>query len=87
MKMKRLPATPAMESFRLDLMALLERHAGALPAEQVLALAAQVVGQLIVYQDARRFTQAEIETLVSTNIVVGNRDALEAVIQANGGRQ
>lgn len=68
--------TPAMVAFRDDLLALLNKHAGALDAPEMMALAAYTTGQIMAMQDARRWTPALVMEVVAKNIEAGNAQAI-----------
>lgn len=72
--------------FRAELVALLGRHAGHLSPQELLAVAAQVVGQIIACMDQRSLSAEEALEIVHANIVQGNRGALDALIGEPKGR-
>jgi len=74
--MKAKSPTPAMEAFRSDLLALMNKHAGALDASDMLALAAYTTGQIIAMQDSRKWTPEMALEVVSRNIEAGNAQAI-----------
>lgn len=82
--MKSVPVTPDLQAFRAEVMALLERHAGALPAEHMLACAAQLVGQIAALQDQRRYTGEMAMAIISENIRVGNAAVLANIGATRG---
>ncbi len=85
--MKLFPPTEDFEGFRQDMLALLHRRLGTLPADQMLAVAAYMVGQLVAMQDQRTLTPAMAMQIVSANIEKGNRDVIVALRDAPvGGR-
>lgn len=75
-KTKSQAATPAHQRCRLALLEAIRKEAGDMPAEEVLAIVAYTVGQLIALQDQRRITPATAIQLVTENIEQGNRDAM-----------
>jgi hypothetical protein len=85
MKTKTVPASDAVKAFRTDCIAVLVKHAGALPADQMLAMAAHLVGQILAMQDQRTVTPAMGLALIGDNIETGNREALAEVSSAAGG--
>jgi hypothetical protein len=68
--------TPDHRAFRDDLLAIMNKHAGALDASDMMALAAYTVGQLMAMQDARKWTPALAMEVVSRNIEAGNAQAI-----------
>jgi hypothetical protein len=56
-----------------------------LEAEELLAITAHFLGQLIACQDQRKFTTKIIMDLVSENIEQGNREAVEKLSNEIGG--
>ena len=76
MKIKSKVPTPNMEAFRDDLIALLRKHAGALDASDMMALAAYTTGQIMAMQDARKWSAAMALDVVGKNIEAGNAQAI-----------
>lgn len=74
--MKTKQPTVRHEAFRDDLLRLMDRHAGALDASDMLALAAYTTGQIMAMQDARKWTPAMALEVVSKNIELGNAQAV-----------
>ena len=63
-------------AFRDDLLAVLNKHAGALDGSEMMALAAYTVGQIMAMQDARKWTPALAMEIVAKNIEAGNEQAI-----------
>lgn len=76
MKVKTKAPTPDMEAFRDDLIAVLRKHAGALGASDMMALAAYTTGQIMAMQDARWWTPELALEIVAKNIEAGNTQAI-----------
>lgn len=76
MKMKTKQPTPDHEAFRNDMIAVMNKHAGALDASDMLALAAYVTGQLLAMQDALKWTPDLAMEVVARNIEAGNAQAI-----------
>jgi len=55
-----------------------------LKPDELLAIAAQVVGQLIALQDQRKYSVPQVMGLVHRNIELGNKSALELVVMPGG---
>ena len=68
--------TPQMRAFRDDILAVLNKHAGALDASEMMALAAYTVGQIMAMQDAREWTPEIAMGVVAKNIELGNAQAI-----------
>lgn len=66
-----------------DLHALIAKHAE-LSAEEILAIAANMVGKLIALQDQRRLSPAAALEIVSRNIELGNQEAIAALAEIGG---
>ena len=65
-------------AFRGDLIALMNRYAGALDASDMMALAAYATGQIMAMQDARKWTPELAMDVVAKNIEAGNQQAIAA---------
>jgi hypothetical protein len=74
--MKRISPTPTHKKMRDELIAVIRKYGKDLKAEEILALAAYTVGQIIALQDQRTTTVAAAMEIISTNIEAGNQDAL-----------
>lgn len=83
--MKSYAPDAASHAFRTDLLDLLRKHSGDLPADRMLAIAAYSVGQLIALQDQRKMTPTMAMELVSENIQTGNQHALDEVTNKTAG--
>lgn len=73
--MKSKPPSKAHVEFRDDMVALMRKHQ-ALPADELLAVAAYFVGQLLALQDQRRMTPEMGLQIISSNIEAGNAQAI-----------
>ena len=67
-----------------DLMAALRKHED-LPALELLAVTANLVGKLIAMQDQRKYTMDALVAMVSRNIDQGNAEACAQVKGAAAG--
>jgi hypothetical protein len=74
--MKTIKPTVAHASFRDDLLAVLNKHAGALDASEMMALAAYTTGQIMAMQDARKWSPDLAMQLVAKNMEEGNAQAI-----------
>ncbi len=82
--MDRRVAKPEHEIAYQELCNLVNKHADKLSALELLAIAANMIGKLIALQDQRLVSPAQAMQVVSRNIEVGNRQALEQVSKSAG---
>lgn len=73
------------KNIRKDLRLVIHKHMpqGA-TAELVLAIASQIVGQLLAMHDQRKHTPAEMVQLVQANIEAGNQQFVAELMKADG---
>ena len=83
MKMKVKAPTKNHEAFRNDMVAALRKHQH-LPPDEMLAVAAYFVGQLLALQDQRKLTASMAMEIVAQNIEAGNQNAIAEVASAGG---
>lgn len=81
---KKVEPTAIHQEFRNDMIALLTKHSGALPADAMLALASHLVGQLVAMQDQRKLTPAMAMELVAANIQAGNAEVIQGLQTPQG---
>ena len=83
--MKNIKPTKMHKNIRNDLLAVVRKYMpeGATP-ELVLALASQVVGQLLAMQDQRKHTPAQMVELIQANIEAGNQQYVAQLMKADG---
>lgn len=74
--MKTKEPTVDHRAFRDDLLVVLNKHAGALDASDMMAIAAYTVGQIMAMQDARKWSPALAMEVVAKNIEAGNAQAI-----------
>jgi hypothetical protein len=84
--MKSFPPPPQAEAFRNDLLALLDRYSGNLPAQVMFALSAQVAGNIAACLDGAKWTPQQALDVLLLNFQTGNAAAVEAIIAQGGGR-
>ena len=84
MKTKLHVASPQHEVAYQDLVALVRRHAEHLSSVEMLAIAANMLGKLVAYQDQRTITPAMAMEVVAQNIEEGNRQAIAKIQQSKG---
>lgn len=49
-----------------------------MPAQEILAIASQLIGNLVALQDHRKYTAAQVMELVANNIEIGNAEVVTA---------
>ena len=59
--------------FKRDLEKLLNKHAGKLSAQELLAISAQVCGMIAAVQDKRTLTPSQAMEIIVENIKAGNQ--------------
>jgi hypothetical protein len=80
-KTKGFDATPQDDAF---LKALKEQMPPDMPAQRILAIVSQFVGQLIALQDQRKITSDMALQIVQENIEIGNQAALMTLMEPEG---
>lgn len=83
--MKNVEPTNAQKAFRHAMLDVMKAHGADLPADQLLAVAAHLVGQLVAMQDQRTMTPRMAMDVVSMNIERGNLEAIESLLTETGG--
>ena len=83
--MKTIKPQKLHKNIRKDILAIVHKHTpeGG-TAEIVLAIASQVVGQLLAMQDQRKYTVNQIAELIQTNIEAGNQQFVADLMRADG---
>lgn len=84
MKLKTSLPTADHQAMRNELIEVMRKYGGKLRSDEVLALAAYTVGQLLALQDQRTMTPAMAMELVASNIEAGNQHAIAEVKSAGG---
>jgi gamma-glutamylcysteine synthetase len=74
--LKKYAPTIVHKAFKDDLTALLNKYAGELRADEALAIASQIVGMLVAYQDKNTMTPFKAGEIIQANLEVGNRIAV-----------
>lgn len=82
--MRQVAPSERHKAFRDDAIALLRKHAEQLPAEEILALAAHLVGQTLAMQDQRTMTPERGMEIVVANIEAGNHEAIANLTATKG---
>lgn len=70
--------------FRDDLIEVLRKHGERLSAQEMLALASHLVGQLIAMQDKRAMTREMALGIVGQNIELGNQEVIHSLLNSRG---
>lgn len=68
-----------------EIVALVKKHAGHLQAQEMLAIAANMVGKIIALQDQRTMTPAMAMEIVARNIEIGNEQARAELLGKQAG--
>ena len=86
--MKTISPSIDLDKFRIDLLALMDRYAGALPSDQILAMSAIACGQILAMQDQRTMTKDMAIDIVMRNIELGNQQMVAGLMNSvSGGMQ
>lgn len=84
MKIKTAQPTAKHLAYRKALTDALEKFKDELRADEMLAVTAHLVGQIIAVQDQRAMTPSMAMQIVSQNIEAGNRSVLDG-LESQGG--
>lgn len=77
-------ATPKHEAAYADLCKLLDKHKDEVTPLELLAIASNMVGKLVALQDQKKVTPNEAMRVVSRNIEIGNRQAIDGLMKSKG---
>lgn len=77
-------AKPEHEVLYQDLAKLIGRHGDKVTAEEMLAIAANMLGKLLAFQDQRTMTRERGLEIIIQNIEVGNQQAIAEVSNSRG---
>jgi hypothetical protein len=83
MKIRTHKTTAEHEAFYQDMAAVLKKYEH-LPAEQLLAIASNMVGKLVAMQDQRKYTAAAVMEVVAQNIEAGNAQMIAELMASKG---
>lgn len=72
------------EAFRLDLLELVKKHSEELAADEILAIASFMLGQLIALQAQDAMPAARAMNIVAINLQMGNQSAMEKLHKPEG---
>ena len=76
-------AKPEHEVAYQDLIALVKKHADKMTAQELLAVAANMLGKLIAMQDQRIMTPSKAMAIVADNIKTGNLQVIDELASKN----
>lgn len=79
-------ARPEHEVAYQDLTELVRKHADKMSAQELLAIAANMLGKLVAMQDQRTMTPDKAIAIVAANIEAGNQQVLEELATKTHGR-
>jgi hypothetical protein len=79
------PPNDADKALHADIGALIKRHLTPDTPERVLAIASQVVGQVLAMQDQRTMTTDQAFQIITANIEKGNVAVVQGLLDAEGG--
>lgn len=82
--MKSVQPSEADKALHVDIAALIKRHLTPDTSERVLAIASQVVGQVLALQDQRTMTKKMAFDVILSNIELGNQSALASIHETKG---
>jgi len=83
--MKHVRASDAHVAFRKALEEAIRTQGANLDAQEILAILAHLVGQVLAVQDQRKITPGAGMEIVAWNIETGNAEAIAALIGTPGG--
>lgn len=83
--MKTVAPTDAHTAFRDDMLVIIKKHGEHLRADEILALAAHAVGQIMALQDQQTMTPRMAIDLVCSNIEKGNAEVVDGLDNSVGG--
>lgn len=82
--MKSVKATETDQALHADIAALIKRHLTPDTPERALAIASQVVGQVLALQDKRKMTKEMAFDVMLSNIEMGNQQVIGNLHQTKG---
>lgn len=63
-----------------DLVALLSKYSDKMSGAEMLAVAANMLGKMVAFQDQRTMTPQQAMEIVANNITIGNQQALAEIL-------
>lgn len=78
------PKGPHEQFYQIMARTMKSEPFASMPAEELLAVAANFLGKLCAYQDQRKFTQQQVMEIIIKNLELGNQQAVAEVQSAGG---
>jgi hypothetical protein len=78
-------STEKHEALYRDVCMVLDKHAKELPAEECLALVANIVGKVLAFQDQRTMDKERAMAIIARNIEIGNQHVIQEMMNSQGG--
>lgn len=85
--MKTIRTSVDHEAFRQDVLNVLAKHGSKLNAEEMLALLANMTGQMAAMMDQRKFTPQQVTDLIAENLQYGNKAVVSKLQNVKGPMQ
>lgn len=85
--MKTIRTSEDHEAFRQDVLNVLAKHGSKLNAEEMLALLANMTGQMAAMMDQRKFTPQQVTELIAENLQNGNKAVVSKLQKTKGPMQ
>ena len=82
--MKTIRTSVDHDAFRQDVLDVLAKHGSKLNAEEMLALLANMTGQMAAMMDRRKFTPKQVIDLISENLQYGNKVVVDKLQNVKG---
>jgi hypothetical protein len=79
-----LVARPEHEVAYQDIVSLCGKHKDSVSAEELLAIAANMLGKFLAYQDQRTMTKDRAMEIVIRNIEIGNQQVITELLASKG---
>lgn len=83
MKIRTRTTSPVHEAVYQDFAAVLKKYEH-MPAEEMLAIASNLVGKLAAMQDQRRYTSEAVMEIISQNLQAGNAQMIAELMNSKG---
>lgn len=84
MKVRSVKTSAQHEAFYQDVMRCFKAHSQHMPAEEMLAIASNIVGKLLAMQDQRTMSTDRAMRIVQENIEEGNAQMIREIMQSRG---
>jgi hypothetical protein len=80
-------AGPEHERCFQDIVKALRKHSDNMSSVEILAVLSNMLGKVMAQQDQRVYSSERVLEIVRANIEIGNRQAVEALMKSEGGKQ